>query len=327
MARRTSRRRSHTEPPTFAVPSGPVAVATGTVEAVVDRDDPLGVTLHVNGVPSSYVHADPTVLTFEYMEHMAALLDALEPGPLRALHVGAAGCTLPRWIDARRPGSRQVAIDPDPVLLELVREWFTLPRSPALRLRAADGRTAIASAPPESSDVIIRDAFAGATTPEHLTTDGWSREVLRVLRPGGLYLANIADRAPLRLARAEVATALAGLATAPDDSGTTTGPRWSRVVLVAEPAVLKGRRYGNLVLAAVRAGGTSIDLTGAQVDRALRRLAVPAHIVADNELERFAAGAGPLRDPVAPEDVAKDDPPVGHTPGPVTRSGDDTTGG
>lgn len=314
MARRTSRRRSNTEPPTFELPTGPVAVATGTVELVVDRDDPRGVTVHVNGVPSSYVHEDPTVLAFEYMEHMGALLDAVAPGPLRALHVGAAGCSLPRWVEARRPGSRQVAIDPDPTLLELVRGWFDLPRSPVLRLRAEDGRAALASSAPASADVVVRDAFAGDTTPAHLTTRGWTDEVLRVLRPGGLYLANVADRAPLRLVRGEVATLLAHLTATADDEA----PRWSSVVLVAEPAVLKGRRYGNLVLAAVRAGAPGPDLTGQQVERDLRRLAVPATLVTGAALERFAAGAAPFEDPAAAAAPAGHDdagsPPGGTAP-------------
>lgn len=294
MARRTSRRRSNTEPPTFALPNGPVEITTGTAEAIVDRDDPRGVTVLVNGVPSSYVHEDPSVLAFEYMEHMAALLDAVTPGPVRAVHVGAAGCTLPRWIEARRPGSRQVAIDPDPTLLELVRTWFDLPRSPVLRLRAEDGRAALATSAPASADVVIRDAFAGDTTPAHLTTTGWADDVCRVLRPGGLYLANIADRAPLRLARAEVATLLADLATAPDAAPEPA--RWASVALVAEPAVLKGRRYGNLVLAAVRAGAPGPDLGGPHVERSLRRLAVPASLVDGEALTRFAAGAAPRED-------------------------------
>lgn len=318
MARRPPSRRSNTVPLTTGRPTGPVPVGTGTVELVVDRDDPRGVTVLVNGVPSSYVHEDPSVLAFEYMEHMSAFLDALPAGPLRAVHLGAAGCTLPRWIHARRPGSRQVAVDPDPTLLEHVRAWFDLPRSPALRLRAADGRAALSTMAPTSADVVVRDAFAGDTTPAHLTTGGFADEVLRVLRPGGLYLANIADRAPLRIARAEVATLLAGVgaAEAPSgDPGSGGRPRWSGVALVGEPAVLKGRRYGNLVLAAARAeepgttdhgtnehGATALpDLTGPDVERALRRLAVPASLVTGSALERFAAGAAPLHDPATQE--------------------------
>ena len=309
MARRTSRRRSNTEPPTPALPAGPLAVATGTVELVVDRDDPRGLTVLVNGVPSSYVHADPTVLAFEYMEHMGVLLDAFAPGPLRAVHVGAAGCTLPRWVEARRPGSRQLAVDPDPTLLELVRGWFDLPRSPALRLRADDGRAALTTLAPASADVVVRDAFAGDTTPAHLTTDGWADEVLRVLRPGGLYLANVADRAPLRLVRGEVATLLARLAETP----AAAPARWSAVALVAEPAVLKGRRYGNLVLAAVRAGAPGPDLLGQPVERALRRLAVPATLVTGSALARLVAGAAPHLDAAADGAAAPD-----VAPGPAT---------
>ena len=60
-------------------------------------------------------------------------------------------------------------------------------------------------------------------------------QVARVLRPGGVYLANCADRPPLAGARAEVATLRAAFAD---------------VAVIAEPGLLRGRGYGNVVLAA-----------------------------------------------------------------------------
>lgn len=264
------------------LPDGPVPIATGTAEIRRERDDPAGVTVLVNGVPSSHLDLeDPTRLEFEYMQQMAAWIGLLPSGPLDAVHLGAAACALPRWLDAVRPGSRQVAVDLDPVLLSLVRDWFDLPRSPRLRLRAGDARDVLAGMRDASADVVVRDVFAGDSTPGHLVTTGFLHEVARVLRPGGLYLANCADRPPLALARAEVATARAVL---------------GDVALSAEPAQLKGRRYGNLVLIGTRSGpaGGGADLDSPVVARGLRSLPVPVQVLHGTALERFAAGA-PVR--------------------------------
>ena len=275
-------------------------IASGSVELVVDRDDPRAVTVHVNGVPSSYVHLDdPTFLAFEYMQQMACLIDALPAGPLSVVHVGAAGCSLARYVAAARPGSRQLALDPDPTLLELVRGWFSLPRAPELRLRAQDGREGLASLRDSSVDVVIRDAFAPDTTPAHLTTAEFLAEVARVLRPGGAYLANVADRPPLALTRREVATTLA----AREEHAQGLRSPWADLALVAEPAVLKGRRYGNIVLAALRAGtdGPTRPSLLRDVDRPLRVLPVPATRLERDDLVAMSAGSEPLVDPAAPD--------------------------
>lgn len=262
--------------------------SSGTVELVRDPGDPDAVTLLVNGVPSSHLDlADPTWLEFEYMQHMAAVVDLLPPGPLDAVHLGAAACALPRRIEAVRPGCRQLAVDIDEELLRLAREWFALPRTPRLRLRAGDGRAVLRSLPDASADVVVRDAFAGDTTPAHLMTAEFVAEVRRVLRPGGVYLANCADRPPLARARAEVATTATAL----------------RVALVAEPGQLKGRRYGNLVVAGTREDGP--DLADPALARAVRGLPVPATVLTGQALHAFVAGAAPLRDAPGPSEATE----------------------
>lgn len=280
--RRPARGRRPGPPP---LPEGEVPVSTGTVRL---RREPGSdqVTVFLNGVPSSGIDlADARWLEFEYMQQVAALVDALPPGPLDALHLGAAACALPRWLDAVRPGSRQLAVDVDAELVRLVREWFDLPRAPRLRLRVQDAREAVTALPDASVDVVVRDAFAGTTTPPELTTVEFVSQVARVLRPGGLYVANCADRPPLSLARAEVAT----LRTVMAD-----------VALVAEATVLRGRRYGNVVLAATPDPTAGPDLDGAALARALRSLPVPSRLLHGPELAAFAAGAGPLTDPAGP---------------------------
>lgn len=256
-------------------------VPTGTVEVVRSPDDPDGVTLLVNGVPSSHLDlADATRLDFEYMQQMAAVLDRVgTPGePLTVLHLGAGACALARYVHATRPGSRQVAVELDTALPSLVRDWFDLPRAPALRIRAGDARAELSTVPTASVDVVVRDVFAGDRTPEHVTTREFTTDVARVLRDGGLYLANCADRPPLALVRAEAATLRAVLPS---------------VAVVAEPGQLRGRRYGNLVLAGTR----DPDLLGsAGLERALRSLPTPSRLLRDDELTAFVGSARPLVD-------------------------------
>lgn len=253
-------------------------IATGTAELVPDRDVPGCWTLLVNGVPSSWIDLDdPADLGFEYLEVMRTLLDGYRPPPDRvdALHLGGAGCTLPRALAADRPRSRQLVAEVDPDLVELARAAFGLAGVPGLRLRPVDGAALVAATPDASVDLVVRDAFAGDTVPAELTTTGFLGEVARVLRPDGLYLANVADRPPLRVARAEAATALAV---------------FDHVALVAEPGVLRGRRYANLVLAAGPA-----PLPVDTWVREVRGGAVPMRLVAGADLTAFAAAAAPIR--------------------------------
>lgn len=323
MARRSSRNTSSTGPLTrkgsapTSLPEGPVETSSGTVELVVDRDDPRALTVHVNGVPSSYIDLDdPTNVGFEYMEIMCAILDRLPPGPLDAVHLGTAGCAMARYVDAARPGSRQIGVDIDARLLELVRTWFELPRSPRLRLRAGDARAELATLGTSSADVVVRDVFAGDRTPRHLVTAEFVDDVLRVLRPGGLYLVNCADRPPLSAARSEVATLRAALARSEAearsrarDAGAGSSDTWhGELAVVSEPGLLKGRRYGNLVLAlrAPHTGSPTESLGSAGLARALRSLAVPAHILTTaGETAQFA-GQAP---------VEHDDSPLPAAPG------------
>lgn len=294
MARRTSRptRRTPSNNGTPTFPAGPVPISTGTAEVVRDPDRPDRVTLYVNGVPSSGLDlSDPGFLDFEYMQQMAAVIDVLPAGPLRALHLGAAGSALARYVEHERPDSRQLGVDLDARLVELVREWFALPRSPLLRLRADDAGRALAGVRPDSFDIVIRDVFAGDLTPGHLLGTRFARAARRALRPGGVLLLNCADRPPLTVARRE----LASLAEAFGPSAAPSG----RLAAIAEPAILKGRRYGNVVLVAVRDGTDHTDLRVPALGRALRTLAVPATLLAGEDATRFAGTAAALE--TAPE--------------------------
>lgn len=243
--------------------------------------------LLLDGVPNSYLDLDdPAHLEFEYQQWMACAVDLHRPGvsPISFVHVGGGACAFPRYVAATRPGARQLVAEYNPELIALVRTTFGIKTGPGLRIRAGDGRDVVAGQHSASADVVIRDAFIGPIVPPHLTTVEFVADVARVLRPDGLYLANVTDGPPLRLARAEVATARA---------------TFPHVALVSETPVLKGRRYGNLVLIASPA-----PLPPGELARLLARSVAPTRVLEGAELVRFAAGT-----PVTTDDAPLVPPP------------------
>jgi spermidine synthase len=224
--------------------------------------------LFVNEVPSSFLDLlHPQVLGFEYFQQMDAVLASTHLGPVSALHLGGGGCALARAWEAQRPGSRQIAVDIDGQLLAFARNWFALPKAPALRTRTQDALQAVQTSSDSRFDVVVRDVFSGNTTPVALTTGEFMEDVARCLKPDGLYLANCADRPPLQLAKGE----LAAMANS-----------FAHLAAIAEVSIFNGKRYGNVVLAATNADDD--PLTSPTLARHLRSLPVPAGIKAGVEL-------------------------------------------
>lgn len=225
-----------------------IPISTGTARLTLENDG--SVLLDVNGVPSSHLHPDPEHLVFEYMRWMMLVIDRhLEgpgsggPGPAgdgpatQLAHLGGGGCSLPRAIASRHPRTRQIVVEIDELLAQQVRIWFDLPRSPQLRVRTEDALSALSSWREDRFDVLVRDVFAGSLTPPELITVQAAEHADRVLRDGGLYLANCAAPPGTRLMADEVATLSAV---------------FPHVGVIAEPAHLSGKRRGNCVLLASR---------------------------------------------------------------------------
>ncbi|MCG5212718.1 fused MFS/spermidine synthase [Streptosporangium sp. KLBMP 9127] len=263
------------------VPREPVPgrypVSFGEVELLQDLDRPNGWILSSGGVPQSYVDLDdPEYLDFEYVRLMADVIDLIDDGPLEVVHVGGGGCTVPRYVAATRPGSRQTVVEPDAELVQLVRDQLRLKSVPLLKVRIADGRAAVEATWDDSADLVVLDAFTGAVMPVGLATAEYLADVARVLRYPGTLLVNLADGKGLAFARRFVAT---------------VRDTFRHVALLAEPGVMRGRRFGNLIVAASRVELPLRDLT--------RRAAgglTQARCVHGDDLTRFVAGAHPIHD-------------------------------
>ncbi|PZS36213.1 MAG: spermidine synthase-like protein [Pseudonocardiales bacterium] len=253
------------------------APAGGLAELLADAERPGGWLLLLDRIRQSYVDLDdPSYLDFEYMQAFADVLDALAPGPLAVTHVGGGACTLARYIAAARPGSPQIVLEPDAALTALVRAQLPFARGTRVRIRPVGGRQGMAALAAASADVVVLDAFHGGRVPAELTSVEFVADAARVLRPDGVLLANIADGPPGTFIRRLVSTVRAQLPS---------------MLLVADPAVLKQRRFGNVVLAASRSA-----LPVAAVIRAACGGAFPRRVVTGSGLTEFAGGAPPLTD-------------------------------
>ncbi|UDY24935.1 spermidine synthase [Nocardioides sp. Kera G14] len=195
--------------------------------------------LMLDGMAQSAVDLeDPTRLHFDYMRRIGDVLDRLPAGPLRILHVGGAAMTLPRYVATTRPRSAQIVLEPDQAVIDQVRIEAPLPRRSGIRVRVVDGLSGIVAVRDDSQDVVILDAFRDGLVPDELITADFFTQATRVLADDGLLIANVTDSAPFRRARDAIAAIRVSL---PTQRALTVG---------AEPATLKAKRPGNLVVLA-----------------------------------------------------------------------------
>ncbi|WP_130800125.1 spermidine synthase [Streptomyces otsuchiensis] len=271
-----------------AAPSGPVD--GGVARLVPDPDRPRGWELHLDGAPQSHVDLDdPAWLGYAYQRRLGHIIDlAAPPGaPVAAVHLGGGAFTLARYVVATRPRSTQQIAEPDTRLTAFVREWLPLPDG-RIKVRGSDARRMLERLPEGQADLVVTDVFAGARTPAHCTSGEFLDLARRALRPGGWYAANLTDGPPLAHLRRQLAT---------------FGDRFGACAVIADPAVLRGRRFGNAVLVA-----TDGPLPTAELTRRAAGDPHPARLLTGRELTDFTGGAPVVTDADATDSPA---PPEG----------------
>jgi spermidine synthase len=217
-------------------------------------------------------------LDFAYVQWLAAVTDAISPTDV--LHLGGGGFTMPEYVRATRPGSRQLVLELDGGLVKLDRQKLGLVTGPDLRVRVGDARVGLTGQPAAAYDLVIGDAFGYLVVPWHLATREMMAEVARALRPGGVYAQNVIDYPPDRFIKSELATVAAV---------------FPHVALIGPPAALSGRSGSNFVIVASRS-----PLPLAAIRAGLDRHAVdPVTLQPDGS---FAGHARVLTDDYAPVD-------------------------
>ncbi|MEW2484983.1 fused MFS/spermidine synthase [Streptomyces sp. NPDC048411] len=269
-----ARKRSDRRPETLAE-----AVDGGLAELIPDRERPRAWTLNLDGAPQSHVDLDdPLHLSFSYQRRIGHIADLVAPAqqPLHVVHLGGGAFTLARYIAATRPRSTQQIVELDAALVQLVRRELPLDPQARIRVRSTDARAGLGKIPDDWADLVIADAFSGSRTPAHLNSTEFLTDVRRVLKPAGQYVANLTDGPPLAHLRGQIATAAAV---------------FPELALAADPAVLRGRRFGNAVLLA-----SGLPLKVAELTRRVATDPHPGRVEHGRELADFTGGAAAVRD-------------------------------
>ncbi len=255
---------------------------------VEDPDREGGRTLWLDTLRHSYIDVDdPTHLEFTYARTMGDVLATIAPEgePLEVVHVGGGGLSLPRYLEATRPGTRSTVLEIDPLLTTIAKEELGYEPIPTIDVVNGDARLNIEQVDEGSVDLVIGDAFGGVSVPWHLTTREFLVEVRERLVPGGWYALNLIDHPPLGFARAEA---------------TTLRDVFGHVAVFAPSERLTGEAGGNFVVVA-----STEPLPTAEI---LERNTTRGDDEAAVDTDGFSSGGAPTWDQfVGDADVLVDD--------------------
>jgi spermidine synthase len=257
----------------------------------IDKDPgrASGRVLVLDQLSHSYVDLDdPTHLEFAYIQGIVAGVEAVFPGgPVRAMHVGGGGFTVPRYLRSARPGSTNLVIERDAGLIALDEKYLGLRQGDGLTAISGDGRVLVREQSVGEWDVIVGDAFGGEAVPWHLATVEFAQDLKQRLAPGGLYALNAIDSPPEpgipgKFIRAEVAT---------------VANVFAHVAMATSAAAWDGNEPDNFV---VYASDRPLPLTAIQAG--LDRFGQDWQLYSGDTLQAWVGDAQVLTDRFAPVD-------------------------
>lgn len=251
------------------------------LSVVEDADDASQKVLVLDDLRHSFVDTDdPGVLSFWYVRR---LVDAIESAPAAddILYLGGGALTIPRYVRHTAPGTNQRVFEIDGELIEVVENEMGLDRDlpEPIDIVVGDARLSLDDVADDSADIVIGDAFGSRSVPFHLATEEFMLEIDRVLRPGGVYAANIIDGGGQKFLAAEAAT-LAQV--------------FDYVVVIRGDSIASGARGNSVIIA------SNTPLDPAAFDQLRIAAGDPGEVVTN--FEAFIGGAAILTDDFAPVD-------------------------
>lgn len=142
-------------------------------------------------IESRWDRAHPRSLDLDYTRTMMAGF-LVNPTCKRLLMIGFGAGQISNYLFEHLEGLEVDAVDIDPEVIRLAREYFDVPEDPRYRTHAADGRLFVEKAPADAVwDQIMLDAFRGVFVPFHLKTVEYYDVLRRHLTDRGTVVANL----------------------------------------------------------------------------------------------------------------------------------------
>ncbi|MBI3967186.1 MAG: fused MFS/spermidine synthase [Chloroflexi bacterium] len=140
---------------------------------------------------------DPLFLGYGYerVYAEATAYVAADGRPMKAMFIGGGGFTYPRYVWAKYPNSTVEVLELDPQVTRFAYQELGVPNDPRIVAHDGDARQTLEHFPGGwgTYDVILGDAFNDLSIPYHLTTLELNQKIHDLLKPDGMYLANVID--------------------------------------------------------------------------------------------------------------------------------------
>lgn len=139
---------------------------------------------------------DPFYLEYEYIRMYEEVVrwQADKKKSFKALFLGGGGYTFPRFIEAKYPEAEIDVVEIDPEITKVVKTYLGILNDSKIRSFNEDGRWFVMNCKNKRSyDFIFGDAFNDLSIPYHLTTKEFASQLKDLLKPEGLFLANVID--------------------------------------------------------------------------------------------------------------------------------------
>lgn len=149
-------------------------------------------TLHIGSdtVQSSMRLARPNDLEISYTRSMMAFL-LFNPEPRSVLMVGLGGGSLAKFVYHRLPLTRTVAVEVEPRVVAVARQFFNLPPDDErLQLVIGDGAEYVGKTGVQA-DIVMVDGYDAESQAEALSTAAFYRDCARALGRSGILVVNL----------------------------------------------------------------------------------------------------------------------------------------
>lgn len=141
---------------------------------------------------------NPAVQPLEYTKLIMGSL-FLKRDPKRVLVIGLGGGVLPTLFSNLSPDAYVEAVEIDPAVVRIAKDYFFFLEDSKRKVYVADGRLFVREALKKGIkyDLVVIDAFNGEYIPEHLMTQDFLKEVQGILTEGGVVASNTFSRSRL----------------------------------------------------------------------------------------------------------------------------------